>query len=412
MALFFYRVFTIFYRLAARLASPFNKKAKKALKGRKGIFRQIAVSLQNNTAKIAWFHCASLGEFEQGRPIIEKFKSEFPEYKILLTFFSPSGYEVRKNYDKANYVFYLPWDSKSNAKKFVKLINPSLAVFVKYEFWHFFIKELNANSIPVLSVSSIFRPDQIYFRTYGKFYLNILKKINYFFVQNRASKILLEKYGIANVKVAGDTRFDRVAQIVNNKKSLPLVEKFKGHSRVMVIGSCWPEDLDVLMSFMNESDMKFIIAPHEIEGECQKMVLNEGMRKTILYSNLEQLTGDEEVLLVDNIGLLSSLYGYGDYAYVGGAFGAGLHNILEAATYGIPIFFGNKNYQKFNEAIDLINLGGAVAIKDETEMRHQFREFENEKSLQIAGQVNRDYVKDNTGATDKIIDYCKTILKS
>ncbi|QSE97684.1 3-deoxy-D-manno-octulosonic acid transferase [Fulvivirga lutea] len=411
MALFFYRAFTIFYRLAIWLASPFNQKAKKALKGRRGIFKLITTSLKNNKAKIAWFHCASLGEFEQGRPIIERFKTEFPDYKVLLTFFSPSGYEVRKNYDKADFVYYLPWDSKSNAKKFVKLVNPSVAIFVKYEFWHFYIKELHSQSIPILSVSSIFRPDQIYFKAYGKFYLKILKRINFFFVQNRASKILLEKHGIENSKVAGDTRFDRVAEIVNNRKLLPQVEKFKGHSRVMVIGSCWPEDLDVLMSFMNESDMKFIIAPHEIEGECQKIVLNEGMRKTILYSNIEQLSGYEEVLLIDNIGLLSSLYGYGDYAYVGGAFGAGLHNILEAATYGIPIFFGNKNYQKFNEAIDLINLGGAVAIKDETELRHQFREFENEKALQIAGQVNRDYVKDNTGATDKIIDYCKTILK-
>ena len=410
MPVLVYRLSLLLYRLAAWAISPFNQKAKLAVQGRGNILGEIEKQLQNDHSKRIWFHCASLGEFEQGRPIIEKFKFEFPEYKVVLTFFSPSGYEVRKNYEQADYVFYIPWDSPKNARVFVRLVKPKAAIFIKYEFWHFFIKELNRFKIPVISASSIFRNNQIYFKPYGRFYLKILKNINYFFVQNRASEILLRNHGISNVEIAGDTRFDRVAEIVKNKKDLPQVEKFKGDSKIMVVGSCWEEDINVLMSFMNESDLKFIIAPHEINGNCQKMIQNDSMRKTILYSELDNLAGDEEILIVDNIGLLSSLYGYGEFAYVGGAFGAGLHNILEAATYGIPIFFGNKNYKKFNEAVELIKLGGAVAIADETQLRHQFEEFRNDTALEIAGQVNRDYVRDNTGATEKIITYCKTIL--
>jgi len=410
MPVLLYRLSLLFYRLAAWVISPFNKKAKLAVRGRGNILGVIEKRLQNDSNPKAWFHCASLGEFEQGRPIIEKFKKEFPDYKIVLTFFSPSGYEVRKNYEYADYVFYLPWDSPKNARRFIQIVAPKVALFIKYEFWHFFIKELKKNNIPLISASSIFRSNQIYFKPFGGFYLKILKNVSHFFVQNRASKIILEKHNIKHIDIAGDTRFDRVAEIVKNKKLLPEVEKFKGNSQIMVIGSCWEEDINVLMSFINSADLKFIIAPHEINGNCQKLIQNDAMRKTILYSELDNQTGDEEILIVDNIGLLSSLYGYGEYAYVGGAFGAGLHNILEAATYGVPIFFGNKNYKKFNEAVELIKLGGAVAIGDETELRQQFEEFKNATALEIAGQVNKDYVQDNTGATDKIINYCKTIL--
>ncbi len=406
-----YRLSILFYRFAILIVSPFNKKAKKTLRGRKKLLKQIQIQLNANSSPIVWFHCASLGEFEQGRPIIERFRKEFSNFKVLLTFFSPSGYEIRKNYSHADYVFYLPWDSKSNARKFIRLTRPTLAIFVKYEFWYDYISELKRQHIPVLSTSSIFRSKQIYFRSYGSFYLNILKNVTHFFVQNRASKILLKDHNIENVSVAGDTRFDRVAKIVATKKNLPEVEKFKGDSKIMVIGSCWPEDLEVLLPFINESNLKFIIAPHEIDGSCQKILEHESLKKLILYSEIDRLSGDEQVLVIDNVGLLSSLYAYGEYAYVGGAFSDGLHNILEAAAYGVPVFFGNKNYEKFNEAIDLINLGGAVAIGDETELRQHFHYFEKEKALQIAGQVNRDYVFDNTGATDKIIDYCKNNLE-
>jgi 3-deoxy-D-manno-octulosonic-acid transferase len=410
MPIFIYQISLLLYRISANVFSLFSAKARFFVKGHRHAVDKIEKAMQGNKSPIAWFHCASLGEFEQGRPIIEKFKETFPAYKILLTFFSPSGYEVMKDYDRAGFIFYLPWDTKSNARKLIEIVNPSIAIFVKYEFWHFFINELKAKQIPILSTSSIFRPDQIYFKPFGHFNLNILKNVTHFFVQNRASKTLLEKHGITQVNIAGDTRFDRVAKIVNNRKDLPLVNQFKSDKKVMVVGSCWPEDLDVLITFINASDMRFIIAPHEIEGSCIEQIQEESMKKTILYSELEQLKGDEDVLIVDNVGLLSSLYGYGEYAFVGGAFKAGLHNILEAATYGVPIFFGNRNYQKFNEAVDLINLGGAVAIGSYTELRDQFNIFTQDTSLQIAGQVNRDYVLDNTGATEKIISYCKNIL--
>ncbi len=411
MALIFYRLSLLVYRFGAVIMALFSPKARLFVKGRSGLMDRIKKELTNNNSPIVWFHCASLGEFEQGRPIIEKFKSEFTNHKILLTFFSPSGYEIRKNYELADYIFYLPWDSKKNAKKFLDIVNPDLALFVKYEYWHFFIKALNARTIPIISTSSILRADQIYFKSYGWFYLNILKNVTHFFAQNRATKLLLERHGISKASISGDTRFDRVAAIAKNKKELPLVQKFKGNKKVMVIGSCWPEDLDVLLPFINASDMRFIIAPHEIEGSTITKLEKECMLETIRYSNLEDATGQEDVLLIDNIGLLSSLYAYGEYAFIGGAFGAGLHNILEAATYGVPIFFGNKNYKKFNEAVELINLGGAVAVGSYTELRDQFAIFTEDTALQIAGQVNMDYVKDNTGATDKIFEYCKKLIQ-
>jgi 3-deoxy-D-manno-octulosonic-acid transferase len=412
MLQFLYQLSLFFYRIGAGVISLINPKAKLFIKGRRNILKRITTSLNDNTSPIAWFHCASLGEFEQGRPIIERFKSDFPTYKVFLTFFSPSGYEVRKNYEHADYIFYLPWDSKKNARKLIQIVKPSVAIFVKYEFWNFYLSELKKQSIPLLSVSSIFRPNQIYFKPFGRFNLSILKKVTHFFVQNRSSKLLLEKHGVNNVSIAGDTRFDRVSEIVKFKKELPLVAKFKDQKKIMVIGSCWPEDLEVILPFINGYDMRFIVAPHEIGNSCIKRIQKESMKETILYSNLDAIKGTEDVLLVDNVGLLSSLYAYGEYAYIGGAFGAGLHNILEAATYGIPIFFGNKNFQKFNEATDLIDLGGAVAITSYTDLMSQFNVFKEDTALQIAGQVNKDYVKDNTGATDKIISYCKEILKS
>ena len=410
MAELFYKFLLKGYRGGIAMASLFNSKAKKARKGRKKLLKSISKALEDNTAPIIWIHCASLGEFEQGRPVIERLNTVFPEYKIALTFFSPSGYEVSQNYEHADYIFYLPWDSASNAEKFISLLNPSMAIFVKYEFWHYFIKELHHRNIPVISISAIFRKSQIYFKPYGTFYLNILKKLTHIFVQNRQSEVLLRKFGIEQVTLGGDTRFDRVSTIIAARKSLRKVREFKGDDEIMVIGSVWPEDLDVILPFINSVPLKFIIAPHEINGKCQDRIVNEIHGKTLLYSDIDKMEGDEQVLVIDNIGLLSSLYGYGEYAYVGGAFGAGLHNILEAAVYGIPVFFGNKNYKKFNEAVELIKLGGAVAIGTDTELREKFHSFKDEATMQIARQVNRGYVKENTGATEKIISYCLKIL--
>ncbi|UII29312.1 3-deoxy-D-manno-octulosonic acid transferase [Fulvivirga maritima] len=406
-----YRLFIFFYRVFISFAALFNKKAKQFSQGRKNLFQELSNDFKSHSGDLAWFHCASLGEFEQGRPVIEAFKKDFPHFKILLTFFSPSGYVVRKDYPLADFVYYLPLDTPGNAKQFINITKPNLAIFVKYEYWYFHLRALRKNNIPILSVSSIFRNDQVYFKKYGGFYRHILKQVSHFFVQDHKSKELLNNLSFNNVSISGDTRFDRVVSIVNNKKDIPLVKQFKGNDKLMVVGSCWPEDFDVLLSFINEFPLKFIIAPHEIEERFMQRIEKEAIKKTIRFSQLTSSnTQENDILIIDNVGMLSSLYGYADYAYVGGAFGAGLHNILEAATFGLPIFFGNKNYTKFREAVDLVNLGGAVAIGDNNQLRFQFHQFMEEKTYNIGSQVNRDYVLDHTGATDKIINHCKEIL--
>ncbi|MBL6447231.1 3-deoxy-D-manno-octulosonic acid transferase [Fulvivirga sp. 29W222] len=413
MGEFIYNISLFFYNVIINIAAPFNKKARLFVEGRKDLLQRIETALAESKAPIAWFHCASLGEFEQGRPLIDTFKEEYPHYEIFLTFFSPSGYEVRKNYAGADYIFYLPTDSKVHAKKFLDLINPKIAIFVKYEFWHHYAKELLQRNIPLLSTSSIFRENQLFFKKYGSFYRGILKNFTYFFVQDSKSLKLLESIDITNTAISGDTRFDRVMTICKNKKELPEVAGFKNEKKVMVIGSCWPEDLDVLIPFINDTNLKYIIAPHEIEEKFIGRIERDLIKKVVRYSEIKGFNDSSsfDVLLIDNIGMLSSLYAYGDYAYVGGAYGQGLHNILEPATFGIPIFFGNKNYTKFREAVDLTNLGGAVALAGYDELRTQFRAFSDETTYNIGSQINTSYVKDNTGATKKIIDYCKTIIK-
>jgi len=412
MGALFYKFFIFLYTTALRIAAIFNPKAKAFKEGRKNWRQNLLENFKGNKAPVVWFHCASLGEFEQGRPVIEAFKEEFPDFKVLLTFFSPSGYEVRSDYQHADYVFYLPIDTHSNARYFIHIAKPRLVLFVKYEFWHYYTKVLAKNKIPLLSISSIFRPSQIYFQWYGGFYKKILSKVEYFFVQDTSSKKLLKKAGISKVHVSGDTRFDRVWQIFEKRKELPTVSKFKDSRKTMVVGSCWPEDLNTLTSFINESNMKFIIAPHEIEEKFMKQLKNDFIRKTIRYSELDNVDPSEySILIIDNIGMLSSLYRYGEFAYVGGGFGKGLHNILEPATFGIPIFFGNKNYEKFREANDLINLGGAYAVSGYDEFRFQFRIFSEPKTYDIASQINRDYVKNNVGASESIIKYSKELLE-
>ena len=410
MALLIYNSSLFLYKIGIYIASLFNKKARLFISGRRNLLTKINDQLAKESRPRVWFHCASLGEFEQGRPVIEAFKKEFPQYCTVLTFFSPSGYEVRKNYAEADYIYYLPLDSKRNARNFVDTVNPELVFFVKYEFWHHFIKKINKNNIPLLSFSTIFRPGQIFFKSYGKFFTRILKRFNYFFVQDDQSKKLLQQIGLNNCEVAGDTRFDRVWNICSTPRELPQVQAFKQGKKMMVIGSCWHEDLTALKPFINEYDMKFILAPHEIDKRFIAYMQREFLKKTVLYSELENVDPKAyDVLIIDNIGLLSSLYRYGDFAYVGGAFGKGLHNILEPATFGIPIFFGNKNYEKFKEAVDLVKLGGASAIGNYEELRSQFRAFTDAKTYEIACEINEDYVKNSLGATEKIINYCKSI---
>ena len=396
------------------LASFFNAKAKAFRIGRKNLFSHLRNQFESNASPVVWVHCASLGEFEQGRPVMEKLKSEFPDHKILLTFFSPSGFEVRKNYDKADFVYYLPWDTHKNAVQFISTVKPVLAIFIKYEFWHHYTTELKRKSIPILSVSSIFRRDQLFFKNYGGFYRDILKNFDHFFVQNDESVKLLRFLGLQNCTKAGDTRFDRVNEMVKRGDEIAVVKRFKNNEKVMVIGSCWPEDLDVLIPFINENyyNIKFIIAPHEISesfiGNLEKALNSENIR----YSKAENQKVEEyQVMIIDNIGMLGRLYKYGEFAYVGGAFGKGLHNILEAACYGIPVFFGNKNYEKFQEANDLINRGGAFEVSDYLDLKNKYEMITLPQTFLLACEVTRQYVEENLGATDKVIKYCHKIMK-
>ncbi|MCB0487557.1 MAG: 3-deoxy-D-manno-octulosonic acid transferase [Cyclobacteriaceae bacterium] len=398
-----------------RLTALFNAKSKLFVEGRKGIFARLSRAFENNTHPVLWIHCASLGEFEQGRPIIESFKREFSNYQVLLTFFSPSGYEVRKNYEFANHIFYLPWDTRGNAKRFVDIVKPAIAIFIKYEFWHYYSRTLSAKGIPVLSVSSIFREQQAFFKFYGSKQRKTLSYFNYFFVQNDESRKLLSFIGITNATVAGDTRFDRVNQIVSQRKEIDVAKNFKASDNVFVVGSAWSEDMEVLAPAIIEKkgNLKFIIAPHEIH-ESSIVAIEKALEvRTIRYSKAVSTTDLKsfDVLIIDNMGMLSSLYQYGEYAYVGGAFGKGLHNILEAACYGIPIFFGNKNYKKFKEATDLIMRGGAFEVGDYADFKTKLESLTNRpENYLLASEVTRSYVTENLGATRKVMDYCHKIL--
>lgn len=398
--------------VAANVAALFNPKAKAFVQGRRGIFKRLAAAVSGETAPLAWIHCASLGEFEQARPVIEAFKKELPHVKILLTFFSPSGYEVRKNYPQADYIHYLPLDSARHARRFLTITRPALAIFVKYEFWHHYTKQLKARNIPILSISSIFRDDQVYFKPYGGFYRNILRNFSHFFVQNDASMKLLASIGITQSKRSGDTRFDRVYQVARAGEEIPVAKAFKADQKVFVAGSCWPEDLDILVPLINEKRMKFIIAPHEISASLLTSLERSLQVPAIRYSaaarqpNLE----DFQVLIIDNIGLLSRLYRYGEFAYIGGAFGKGLHNILEAACYGVPVFFGNRNYEKFQEAVHLINLGGAFEVADYPDLKTKYEMLTLPENFLLACEVTRQYVEDNVGATEKIMTWCRPLL--
>lgn len=401
------------YSLAIWIFSFFNEKAKKMVVGRIGIFEKLKTDFSENKAPIAWFHCASLGEFEQGRPIIEAFKVDFPEYKILLTFFSPSGYEIRKNYEGADFIFYLPLDTVNNVAHFLKIVNPKLAIFVKYEFWYNYINQLKINNIPTYLVSANFRENQIFFKKMGSFFRKIIFNFDSIFVQNLSSEKLLKSIGYENVTVAGDTRFDRVFQLSKQNKNLPIVEQFKQNNPIFVIGSAWTEDIDFLKATINApelSNIKFIIAPHEIHESQIKNWQNSFLKPTALYSDFDKNI-DYKVLIINNIGLLSSIYNYADFVWIGGAFGAGLHNILEAATFGKPIFFGNKNYLKFKEATDLIEFGGAFSFADPADFNRKFIELTSDKNYYLqTSSISKNYVFQNIGATEKIMNYLKNNL--
>ncbi|MFD2513702.1 3-deoxy-D-manno-octulosonic acid transferase [Pontibacter locisalis] len=410
----FYNIGLKAYEAAIALAGPFNEKAKLMRQGRAGQFEKLQQAFQGNTAPVVWFHCASLGEFEQGRPLMEALREELSDYKILLTFFSPSGYEVRKNYAGADYIFYLPLDSAANARHFLNITNPALAVFVKYEFWHYYLQELQHRSIPVLSVSAIFRQEQVFFKGYGEFYRNILRRFTHIYTQNQHSLELLQSISIKNASIAGDTRFDRVLQTAASAKTIPLVEAFANKQKVFMIGSSWPADVEALLPLIQKykGGLKFIIAPHEVNeasiDALMKLLDNDAVR----FSKATEADAMKySVLVIDNIGMLSSLYSYGTYAYIGGAFGKGLHNTLEAAVFGLPLFFGPK-YDKFQEAKDLVALGCAFPVSSAEELLQVVERIHTTPGLrQSITDKEKEYVQKQAGATAKIIADVKQLLK-
>lgn len=411
-----YSVFTKIYFLFISIAASFNKRAAKYVKGRKGLFKKIKKALAKNHSPIAWFHCASLGEFEQARPVIEDFRFTFPEYRIFLTFFSPSGYDVRKKYEGADYIFYLPNDSASNAKKLIKLVKPSVALFVKYEFWYFYLRELKRRNIPVISFSAIFREKQLFFKAYGRFYCNVLKLFNHIFVQNQYSYNLLMGIHVDHVSISGDTRFDRVYSICSHPRKIEIAENFKNNKKVFVLGSVWPSDMEILLPVINNPDiqLKYIVAPHNIHENEIAELKAKIKRSVVRYSkaNLSKVR-DFDVLIIDNIGMLSSLYQYGEFAYIGGAFRKALHNTLEAATFGMPLFFGtDESNRKFHEAIELESVGAAFPVKTSDDIKKLIGMLiDDEQERQRIGQLAGKYVKDRIGATQMIMEYVKSILK-
>ncbi len=403
---FVYNILIRIYYLLIVCVSPFNIKAKAWIVGRKKIFKKLEDAIINNS-NIIWFHCASLGEFEQGRPVIEAYRKINPKHKILLTFFSPSGYEIRKNYSGADWVFYLPLDSKNNVKRFLNIVKPQKAVFVKYEFWYNYLNQLHKNKIPVYLISAIFRKQQIFFKWYGGWYCNILKCFKHIFVQNEESLSLLKSINVYNVTIAGDTRFDRVFEIVTNCKIITEAAEFSDGNKVVVIGSAWQQDEEVLVPFINKSpqNIKFIIAPHEIKETGLIRLENNILIPTVRFSQAKQNNlKSARVLIIDNVGMLSSIYKYGNIAYIGGGFGKGIHNILEAAVFGLPIVFG-PNYKKFSEAVDLISEKGAFEINDLKSTEEIFNKLLNNEEFYIkTSQIAKTFVENRVGATVKIIN--------
>ena len=390
--------------LGIKLAALFSDKPAKMVKGHREVFDLLKSKIDRN-AQYIWFHAASLGEFEQGRPLIERIRKEYPQYKILQTFFSPSGYEVRKNYDGADIVCYLPIDTPANAKKFIELVNPCMVFFVKYEFWHNYLNTLYQKGIPTYSVSSIFRPNQIFFRWYGKSYQQVLKTFAHLFVQNEESKQLLAGIGINNTTVVGDTRFDRVLDICAAAKQLPLVQKFKGDALTFVAGSSWGPDEDIFIKYFNaHPEMKLIIAPHVVNDGHLKEIESKLQRSSIRYTQAtEENVGKADCLIIDCYGLLSSIYRYGEISYIGGGFGVGIHNVLEAAVYGIPVIFGPNN-KKFREAQHLLANKGGFEIHGYDDFEQLMNKFlTDEAYLKQSGKAAGDYVKGNAGAMELIL---------
>jgi len=405
--LFLYNTIISIYFLLIQLFALKSAKAKLWVEGRKDIFKKIEKKLDKNKHYV-WFHFASLGEFEQGRPVLEHFKLKHPKEPILITFFSPSGYEIRKNYDLADHIFYLPLDTKANAERFIRLVNPKFAVFTKYEYWYHYFTTLRQHQISLYIISGIFRPKQAFFKWYGSLNREILSCVSYFFVQNTESVALLKSINLTNVSLSGDTRFDRVAENALKPRKLLEIEQFCKGANVLVAGSTWLKDeeyiSEVIQSFPN---WKFIIAPHEIDEVHILKLTSLFADKHVLYSdyvNVPVEVNGAQILIINNIGMLSSLYQYAHIAYIGGGFGSGIHNTLEAAAFGVPVIFGPK-YHKFQEAKDLLESKAAFTISTAQELKDCVRKLALTESRELAGEKAKDYVENHTGATQMIVKH-------
>ncbi len=405
-----YSFFIHVYGLIVALISPFHKKARMMRLGQWKTNRILREKIDRN-ARYIWFHASSLGEFEQGRPMMEKIRERYPEYKILLTFFSPSGYEVRKNYNGADVICYLPFDTPYRVHKFLNLANPAVAIFIKYEFWGNYLLELKRRGIPTYIISAVFRPDQLFFRWYGGLYRRFLFCFDHLFVQDERSRSLLHAIGIKAVSVCGDTRFDRVLDICKQARELPVIERFVkkegSHRLTLIAGSSWPRDEEKLIPYFNaHPELKLIIAPHEIHREHLMYIESLLKRPSVRLSDVMQdqtLMAGKSCLIVDSFGLLSSIYRYGEIAYIGGGFGVGIHNTLEAAVYGVPVLFGPK-YKKFKEASDLIECGGGFSVSSEEQLHQKLDEWlASEQRLQVAGNAAGQFVGQRVGATNRIL---------
>lgn len=403
LTMFLYNIGISIYAQLIRIAAIKLPKAKLWSDGRNGIFESMQSVIDPND-RIIWVHVASLGEFEQGRPIIEKIRAEHPEYKILLTFFSPSGYEVRKEYNGVDYIFYLPIDTPKNAERFLDIAHPEIAIFVKYEFWLNLLFELRNRKIKSYIVSAIFRANSIFFRSYGYLWRRALESFDTIFVQDNNSKKLLATLGFDNVVIAGDTRFDRVAAIAQSVKPMATIENFKQNKRLVVAGSTWSPDEDILSCLVeSHPDIKFIIAPHEVTSENISRLMNMfGSRATRYTTAKATELAEAQVLILDTIGVLSTTYQYGDFAYIGGGFGVGIHNTLEAATFAIPIAFGT-NYKRFKEAVDMVSLGACRSVSNEKELESWFSSLLNDKEKYSRScRAAREYTSNQCGATNII----------
>ncbi len=405
---FLYSVVTQIAQFLLPIFGFFSPKMKFFVNGRKIVFQTLEHKIKSSD-KTIWFHAASLGEFEQGLPVMEKIKEKFPNHKIVVTFFSPSGYEVRKNNSIADATVYLPLDTKSNAEKFLKLVHPEMVFFIKYEFWPNYLNELKKANITTYLISGIFRENQAFFKWYGGFYRKALKTFDSFFVQNESSKKLLQSLGFQNVKISGDTRFDRVVSILERDNSLDFIEQFKNNKTTIVIGSSWPKDEEILVNYINQSheDIKFIIAPHNIKEEQISNLKSQITKKTVLFSEKNNTDlSNFNVFIIDTIGILTKIYSYADIAYVGGGFGnPGVHNLLEPATFGIPIIIG-PNYSHFAEATALVHQEGCISINNQNELNEAFDNLiSNEDIRHEKGHICETFVQMNKGATQTIMNH-------